>query len=159
MKPDKTNIAVYENKHSSPLFRDYNISTGCYGDQELALVHSKIFFNKHFHRHLVIHITLPAECKNTPRVNCKRTNAICQAFLCQLFFKMFAFIDEWRIFQNWKFPSLCLLLTANCPFLQTEHRAQACLVEVSIVLVWQCFFAGSAIFLSSYYVYEHYSHL
>lgn len=53
-------------KHSSPLFRDNNISTGCYGDQELALVHTKIFFNKDFHRHLVIHMPLSAECKNTP---------------------------------------------------------------------------------------------
>lgn len=52
-------------KHSSSLFRDNNISTGCDRDQKLPLVHTKIFFNEHFHRHLVTHITLPAECKHT----------------------------------------------------------------------------------------------
>lgn len=63
--PRGENMQLYM-KHSSPLFRDNNISTGCDGDQEPPLVHTKIFFNKHFHRHLVIHITLPAEHKNTP---------------------------------------------------------------------------------------------
>lgn len=52
-------------KNESPLLRHYHISTGCNRDQEPALVHAQVFFDKHLHWHLVIHITLPAE-HNTP---------------------------------------------------------------------------------------------
>lgn len=66
MRPDYLKKTRKKKKrNSSSLFRDNNISTCCNRDQELALVHAKIFFNQHLHWHLVVHIALPAECKDT----------------------------------------------------------------------------------------------
>lgn len=47
--------------NSSLHFGDDDVPAGCDGDEELALLHAKVFFNQHFHWHLVVDMTLPAQ--------------------------------------------------------------------------------------------------
>lgn len=89
-------------KHSTSL-RNNNIATGCNGDQDPALVHAQISFNKRFHWHLVIHITLSEEHKNTPvKLNLEKVSYNSQESKDRLFHYSTGYNASLGKFMSWE---------------------------------------------------------